>query len=792
MAGELSIARRIALSQFRNPLDVLLALLVFVSLRIGAGGREGSLFAANAQTALQLATALQPSLSGLRWQLIPLYTASAILLLPPLLVASDWRGVVSVRVCVYVLLAVTALLLVLFPSAVLPRTPQGGFDIGEAQHCLFVPSDGSPKQRHRREARRASATGGAQKKEEGQEEQEEQEEDAAAGIMALQVKLFYPTTAAGQSLRMRPSLAALAATIGVVAGGTFPGTDKAAAIAAESKLPESILWALFPLGMLMAACILHDLSMLLVSRVPYLPPPLPLPSATDEMGVPASSELNKMLEEMSDWRVKGPTAQGASVWSMVVGFARFAKLPPIFFSHMPFFSIFATHEAPLAGPEACARVPVIVFSHGLGGSMTCYSSLATELASHGYLVVCIEHNDGTAACTMLPGLPPRMYEFYKGPANSEEERTFRQRRLRRRMQELHLVLQFLQVLNTAQVLLPELEDASSTGEDGDDLSDDDMAVVVPRHHRTARAVVAQSDASSLRHRRRQQRQRHAPAAAGAATAGSAPPSDEAARAARLERAKASTAGLARGWQFREIACNMVPEVSPRLLRTFSGRLDLDDITFMGHSFGGATVLHTLLTRAWHDWQDYAGARGPFSRAIVLDPWFFPLQRSLLYDVEGPATAVAERRAAVSAPLLVVHASDWQWADNLRDEETLVRQRTDPSAPVVHMRIRNTAHNNYSDFGVMSPVVTRAMGIVGRSDPDTQIGIIASALLDFMEHTPVALSADGSEAPSSPSTPAGPASQSAAREAVLRVAAEAKDAWELRRHDLFDMLYSRVP
>ncbi|KAJ9646484.1 hypothetical protein H2199_002533 [Coniosporium tulheliwenetii] len=50
----------------------------------------------------------------------------------------------------------------------------------------------------------------------------------------------------------------------------------------------------------------------------------------------------------------------------------------------------------LPAPTKSARWPVLVFSHGLGGTRNTYSHLAGSLSSHGIVVIAPDHRDGSA------------------------------------------------------------------------------------------------------------------------------------------------------------------------------------------------------------------------------------------------------------------------------------------------------------------------------------------------------------------------------------------------------------
>ena len=55
---------------------------------------------------------------------------------------------------------------------------------------------------------------------------------------------------------------------------------------------------------------------------------------------------------------------------------------------------------PEGQPEEPA-FPLMIFSHGMGGSRTAYSSLCGEFASYAFVVVALEHRDGTGPRTLI-------------------------------------------------------------------------------------------------------------------------------------------------------------------------------------------------------------------------------------------------------------------------------------------------------------------------------------------------------------------------------------------------------
>lgn len=82
--------------------------------------------------------------------------------------------------------------------------------------------------------------------------------------------------------------------------------------------------------------------------------------------------------------------------------------------------------------------PVVIFSHGLGGNRLIYSSICSDLASHGFIVAAIEHRDGSAS--LAKGIEDEWIKYDNVPP---EVWGFRHHQLRHRVAEVELCLSAL-------------------------------------------------------------------------------------------------------------------------------------------------------------------------------------------------------------------------------------------------------------------------------------------------------------------------------------------------------------
>lgn len=92
-----------------------------------------------------------------------------------------------------------------------------------------------------------------------------------------------------------------------------------------------------------------------------------------------------------------------------------------------------------AGAIAEGVFPVVLFSHGLGGSVGGYCNLCCEMASHGFIVIAPEHTDGSAFVAFI-GEERRRVEYVRYNAMMHGE-GFRTQQLETRCADLRACLE---------------------------------------------------------------------------------------------------------------------------------------------------------------------------------------------------------------------------------------------------------------------------------------------------------------------------------------------------------------
>lgn len=119
--------------------------------------------------------------------------------------------------------------------------------------------------------------------------------------------------------------------------------------------------------------------------------------------------------------------------------------------HLHYTTIPAIKNAPILERNTPdKRWPTAFFSHGLGGNRNAYSQITAQLASHGVVVICPEHRDGSAAATFVR-LPNEQHRYFMRDRRreipykriphdpTEEVREARSAQLRIRLWELGLI-----------------------------------------------------------------------------------------------------------------------------------------------------------------------------------------------------------------------------------------------------------------------------------------------------------------------------------------------------------------
>ncbi|XP_053310486.1 platelet-activating factor acetylhydrolase 2, cytoplasmic [Spea bombifrons] len=252
--------------------------------------------------------------------------------------------------------------------------------------------------------------------------------------------------------------------------------------------------------------------------------------------------------------------------------------------------------------------PLIIFSHGLGAFRAVYSSLCSELASHGFLVAAVEHKDGSACATYyfedLPhthsqGHPQKVWVPFRKVDPGMKEFYLRNYQLHQRATECVKAVRVLENINAGMI------ESSIT-------------------------------------------------------------------------------------------------VTDFQLHNLTGRIDLSRVAIMGHSFGGASALLSLVK------DDI------FRCAIGLDAWMFPLENAAYPNIQKPT--------------LFINNENFQTASSIQKMKKL--NFGQEGAKIV--TVLGSVHQSPTDFAFMTGyMANKILGPRGTIDPQICLEATVASALSFL-------------------------------------------------------------
>jgi len=138
----------------------------------------------------------------------------------------------------------------------------------------------------------------------------------------------------------------------------------------------------------------------------------------------------------------------------------------------------------------------------------------------------------------------------------------------------------------------------------------------------------------------------------------------------------------------------------------NGKLNLEKIAVGGHSYGGATAIHSAKTDK------------RIKTCFVLDGWINPVPKATIEQ-------------GVQKPLLSMGRPNWEDSDYPDNYNILNQLFSNSSAPSYNIIIKNTLHLDYTDIPLYSPIIKYVMD-VGDLPPSTSHKLINNLIFTFLE------------------------------------------------------------
>ncbi|KAF3187692.1 hypothetical protein TWF788_001911 [Orbilia oligospora] len=376
-----------------------------------------------------------------------------------------------------------------------------------------------------------------------------------------------------------------------------------------------------------------------------------------------------------------------------------------------------------AAPEdlpqgAKPKFPLIIFSHGLGGSRSVYSSVCGEFASYGFVVIAPEHRDGSGARSVVNYGPETSFLWEEVLPT-----------IRKQTPTSPTNPNFWSADGERAKRLGRKPARAATEAIHNSLNSDPVEESSPRRkyiHRRKRALTF--TASKKRKYR---------------TVDYLWPKDNPydtnptnkidtdLRTAQINMRKAELTEIYKAIQVLnsgdgEILSQMnllkkgAAGASSRGLdgvnwEKWQDRIHIDNVTVAGHSFGAASTIEVL-----RDPEQIFGQVPGSLQGIIYDPW-------------GAAIQQPESQAVkIRTPLLGINSEAFMhWADNFEMVMKVFEEATKNNENCWMMTVKGTVHISQSDFTVVYPRLC-ALLLKASADPERAIDININASLEFLK------------------------------------------------------------
>ncbi|XP_075051652.1 platelet-activating factor acetylhydrolase 2, cytoplasmic-like [Mixophyes fleayi] len=156
--------------------------------------------------------------------------------------------------------------------------------------------------------------------------------------------------------------------------------------------------------------------------------------------------------------------------------------------------------------------------------------------------------------------------------------------------------------------------------------------------------------------------------------------------------------------FRTVYSSLCMELASYgfLVAAVEHRIDFSRVAVMGHSFGGATALLSLIK------DDI------FRCAVVLDPWMFPLEDTCFQNIQKP--------------ILSINTENFQTNQSVQK----LKRLNSLGSELKYLTVLGCVHQSQTDFAFLTGyLANKIVGPQGTMDPHQCLAVTVTSSLDFL-------------------------------------------------------------